>query len=347
MPDSIHRTRKNPSLPCGGVMPQTLPRSLLARECTAETVEAAEEKSPREAFLKHLKSRGRYCYRRYSGLPLRYAGGKSLAVGYIIEHLPHKVMRLVSPFLGGGSVEIACAKELGLQVQGYDVFDILTNYWQVQLRSPIQLAQRIAEWQPTRPTYAQVKQRLQAHWNQTNPITDRVELAAHYWFNHNLSYGPGFLGWFSNIYEKPGRFERLLEKVRSFRCKNLRVRQGSFEKTLTQHRQDFLYCDPPYYLDGDSKMFRGIYPQRNFPVHHKGFDHTALRKLLHEHKGGFILSYNDCQTVRDGYADFRIVKVKWQYTLGQGETRIGKNRHENGTEHHVKESHELLIVKDA
>ena len=120
--------------------------------------------------------------------------------------------------------------------------------------------------------------------------------------------------------------------------------QGSFERTIPRHRDDFLYCDPPYYLDGDSRMFRGIYPQRNFPVHHKGFDHAALRDLLHEHTGGFILSYNDCEVIRDWYADFQIVEVEWQYTLGQGETRIGKNRIENGTRHHVKKSHELLIV---
>ena len=92
-------------------------------------------------------------------------------------------------------------------------------------------------------------------------------------------------------------------------------------------------------------MFRGIYPQRNFPVHHNGFDHGALRDLLLKHEGGFILSYNDCQTIREWYKNFYIVDVEWQYTLGQGETRIGKNRIENGAEHHVKKSHELLIIK--
>jgi DNA adenine methylase len=60
-----------------------------------------------------------------------------------------------------------------------------------------------------------------------------------------------------------------------------------------------------------------------------------------------VLSYNDCSTVREWYADFRIVEVEWQYTLGQGETRIGKNRLENSADGYVKDSHELLIVKDA
>ena len=298
----------------------------------------------RHEFLQGLRSNGKFKYSRYNGLPLRYAGGKSLAVGHILEHLPDDVKYLVSPFFGGGSFEIACAKELGLIVDGYDVFDILTTYWKIQLNKPIKLANRISQWDPTPDEYATVKQTLQKHWRGERTIADKLELAAHYWFNHNLSYGPGFLGWMSKIYADRNRFERLVEKVRSFRCKNLRVRSGSFEKVIPKHQKAFLYCDPPYYLDGDSRMFRGIYPQRNFPVHHDGFKHEVLCDLLKSHMGGFILSYNDCATIRDWYSEFKIIEVEWQYTLGQGETRIGKNRIKNGTKHHVKRSHELIIV---
>ena len=320
--------------------------SLAILEPRTERATESPESSPRDLFLRQLRSQGKYRYRRYSGLPLRYAGGKSLAVGHVIEQLPDGLTRLVSPFVGGASVEIACARELGIQVKGYDVFEILTDYWQAQLASPVELAQRIAEWEPTKEVYASVKRRLKGQWDKSEPIEDKLELAAHYWFNHNLSYGPGFLGWMSGIYEEPDRFQRLLDKVRTFRCPGLSVEQGSFEEVMPQHRDDFLYCDPPYYLDGDSKMFRGIYPQRNFPVHHKGFDHALLRDLLEQHRGGFVLSYNDCSTVREWYADYRIVEVEWQYTLGQGETRVGKNRLDRGDTSYVKGSHELLIIKD-
>ena len=298
----------------------------------------------KDYFLSRLKSKGKFKYTRYNGLPLRYAGGKSLGVGHIVEHIPAGLDRLMSPFIGGGSVEIACAKELGVQVRGYDVFDILVNYWQVQLASNRELSDTLETWQPTKAQYADIKTRLKAHWTQESLIADPVALAAHYWFNHNLSYGPGFLGWMSKIYESPERYVRAVNKVRSFECPSLSVEQGSFEETIPVHSGEFLYCDPPYYLD-EGKMFRGIYPQRNFPVHHKGFDHGLLRDLLHAHTGGFVLSYNDCATIREWYADFQIIEVRWQYTLGQGETRIGKNRIEKGTGH-VKQSHELLIVKE-
>ena len=298
-------------------------------------------------FLSNLTSKNskrKYKYSRYNGLPLRYAGGKSLAVGHIIEHIPNNITKLVSPFFGGGSVEIACAKELGIPVKGYDIFNILTNYWRMQINSPDKLANALSYLQPTQKQYNEVKERLRQHWKKEKPIANKLDLAFHYWFNHNLSYGPGFLGWMSKIYEDPIRYKRLVDKVRNFRCPGLSVACADFQKSIPKHSEDFLYCDPPYYLEGDSKMFKGIYPQRNFPIHHKEFPHESLRELLLAHKGGFVLSYNDCKTIRRWYSDFKIIKVKWQYTLGQGETRIGKNRIENGTQHYVKNSHELLIL---
>src|SRR3972149_10614488 len=76
------------------------------------SISFAERKS---AFLYKLKSPSDESrYKRYTGTPIRYAGGKSLAVGLIIERIPNGVQRVISPFLGGGSVEVACAIELDL-----------------------------------------------------------------------------------------------------------------------------------------------------------------------------------------------------------------------------------------
>jgi hypothetical protein len=88
-------------------------------------------------FLKSL--RAKKGYKRYIESPLRYGGGKSLAVGNIIEYLPDTITRVVSPFMGGGSVEIAIAKELGIEVVAYDIFELLVNYWNVQINYPKEL----------------------------------------------------------------------------------------------------------------------------------------------------------------------------------------------------------------
>ncbi len=47
-------------------------------------------------FLHNLRSNnGRY--KRYIKAPLRYGGGKSLAVGLIVEYIPNGVSRIISP----------------------------------------------------------------------------------------------------------------------------------------------------------------------------------------------------------------------------------------------------------
>ena len=118
----------------------------------------------------------------------------------------------------------------------------------------------------------------------------------------------------------------------------------SFEKVLPEFRNDFLYCDPPYYLGNDSTLFKGLYPQRNFPIHHNNFNHELLRDLLQNHKGGFILSYNDSPTIRRWYKNCEIVELPIHYTMGQGETRIGVNR-KRENRNHIKKTKELLIIK--
>ncbi|NPA43787.1 MAG: DNA adenine methylase [Chlorobi bacterium] len=297
----------------------------------------------KQSFLSKYKSPKTGKYKRYLGAPIRYAGGKSLAVGYIIELLPTHINKVVSPFIGGGSVEVALAKELNLEVVGYDIFDILVNFWQVLLERPGDLYDRLKEFKPTKECYYKNKEILKSHWEGKIRL-DPLELAAQYFFNHNLSYGPGFLGWTSEIYLREDKYQKMIEKLRDFHVPKLKVFQGDFKDVIPRHQNDFLYLDPPYYLKGDSKMFKGIYPQRNFPIHHNNFDHALLKDLLKNHKGGFILSYNDCHQIREWYKEYQIFKPSWQYTMGQGETRIGLNRIRNGS-NHIKESHELLIYK--
>lgn len=297
----------------------------------------------KEEFLYKLKGKGKK-YKRYLGSPLRYAGGKSWAVGYVIEKLPSNLKRLISPFFGGGSIEIAVAKELNVEVFGFELFDILVNYWKVQIEQPEELCRELKKLKPDKKIYNQIKEILKKHWK-GEIVLPSLKLAAYYYFNHNLSYGPGFLGWMSSVYANQETYNRLLERVRNFYVKNLTVECSSFEQVIPNFQNDFLYCDPPYYLGEDSTLFRGLYPQRNFPIHHNNFNHELLRDLLYNHKNGFILSYNDSPTIRQWYKDFEIIELPIHYTMGQGETRIGVNRIKDNR-NHIKKTKELLIIKN-
>ena len=76
----------------------------------------------------------------------------------------------------------------------------------------------------------------------------------------------------SSVYNDEKKYNNMLNRVKNFNVKNLEVYNETFETSIPKHINDFLYLDPPYFLEGDSKMFRGIYPMRNFPIHHNGFD---------------------------------------------------------------------------
>lgn len=301
-------------------------------------------KQKKEDFLDNIKSKNSKSmnkYKRVAESPIRYAGGKSLAVGHVIKLLPNNLQRIISPFFGGGSIEIAISKYLDLEVIGYDIFDILMNYWKFQIENPKLLYKELKKLKPNKETFSKIRLILKDHWGKKIKLSP-LALAVYFFFNFNLSYGPGFLGWTSKIYLDEKRYKRMIERVRDFNPKNLIVGCASFEEIFNKYPNDFFYCDPPYYIGKDSKMFKGVYPMRNIPIHHKGFKHELLRDLLKKHKGGFILSYTNCSTIIEWYKEFQQFFPSWQYTMGQGETRIGKNRKENG-DNHVKKSHEIII----
>ena len=294
--------------------------------------------------------------------PIRYAGGKSKAYNTISEYLPFfpKPKRIISPFMGGGSLEVRWASEQNIPVLGFDVFWVLTNYWNHQIHQGEDLYDILKDLPCNKSEYNKVKEELQRwdevqllfrdwptdHYKREPKYIDDLLGAAYYFYNHNLSFGPAFLGWFSSVYEDEyKKYYRMINRVRDFKCPNLRVEHKSFEEVIPNFPNDMIYLDPPYYMkkDSDNKMFKGLYPNNNWPVHHNDFDHELMRDLLHSHKGSFILSYNNCETIREYYKDFKQVFPDWKYSYGQGETRIGKNRTDGKI---TKESHEILIIKE-
>jgi len=291
--------------------------------------------------------------------PIRYAGGKSKAIKQITPFVKDST-KIISPFFGGGSLEVYWASQ-GKEVIGFDLFDALVNFWNVLLNNRDLLVSKLREIEPNINEYNRIKEILMK-WDKTQEmlkdwktdhykredvvVLDEVTAASYYYFNHNTSYGPGYLGWGSSVYLNQSKWDKMIEKISQFNLPNLSVFNKSFENVIPDYPNEMLYLDPPYFLqkDSDNKMFTGIYPMRNIPIHHDGFNHELLRDLLYNHDGPFVLSYNNCETIREYYADFEQHFPTWNYSMGNGETRVGKNRKEMGITN-SKDSHEILIVK--
>ena len=305
-------------------------------------------------------------YKRVCSSPLRYAGGKTKAIGLILENLPKlREKKIVSPFFGGGSVELCLSQTLDIQVIGYDIFGLLVNFWNVLIHNKDEFINELKKFDINEDEFTYNRHVLLNYWDKIKPAelkyvtkkkvllkdedltkldNNKIMQAVHYYYNMTLSYGPMFLGWPSSNEINAEKFKRKITKLEQLNLKNLSVECKNFAEILEQHKDDFLFLDPPYYLDGDSKMFKGMYPNCNFAIHHNNFDHVNLATLLKQHQGGFLLTYNNCSKVREMYEDCLFEYPEWQYTYGQGEKRIGKNREKN-TSNNVKESHEIIIIK--
>lgn len=332
----------------------------------SKIMEMEKDKIYLKNYLEKIKSKSdNIKYKRICLSPLRYAGGKSKAIGLILENLPSlKEKKIISPFFGGGSFELVLSKELGFEVIGYDIFEFLTDFWNELINNNDKLVNELKKLIPDKENYTRNRHILLNYWDKVKPkdlnynTKNKLELteeekqimdndktiqSAYYYYNMQLSYGPMFLGWASSIYLKNDKYNNIIKKIKGIDLGNLQVNCDIFENVIKRHNDEFLYLDPPYYLDEDSKMFKGMYPNCNFPIHHKNFNHKLMRDLLKNHKGGFIITYNNCSTIREWYKEFKQVFPQWQYTYGQGEVRIGKNR-KNNKQDNIKESHEIFII---
>jgi len=97
-----------------------------------ESYPLEKDSNPELKTYLHKISKGDGTFKRVLISPLRYAGGKSKAIGLILNNMPElQEKKIVSVFMGGGSFELTMSQHLGYKVIGYDIFEMLTNFWNV------------------------------------------------------------------------------------------------------------------------------------------------------------------------------------------------------------------------
>ena len=231
---------------------------------------------------------------------LRYPGGKSRAVSEIMQYFPEDLKTLVSPFLGGGAIELECARR-GIRVYGYDSFNPLITFWKYVINSPELLSEEVEKYHPLDKSTFYKLQKTQMD------IEDSMEKAAVFYVLNRSSFsGATLSGGMS-----PGhpRFnEASINRLAKFKIQNLSVECLDFKDSIEKHPDDFLYLDPPYLTH--QKLYG------NKGSHHKSFDHQGLADILKKRKG-WVLSYNNCQEVRELYKDYKIIEPKWAYGMGK------------------------------
>lgn len=235
--------------------------------------------------------------------PLRYPGGKTRAVKILLQFIPEEANSICSPFFGGGSLELALAAQ-GRKVHGYDSFMPLVNFWQHALKNATALAQKVLKLLPMK------KQSFYALQKEITAMPNDMERAAVYFALNRCSFsGCTLSGGMS-----PGhpRFtESAIARLENFRVRNLSVKADDFARSIPRHEKDFLYLDPPYYLQ------QRLYGEGE---DHIAFDHEGLAHLLRQ-RDSWILSYNDCKYIRALYRGYRFRTPNWIYGMCNGDKK--------------------------
>ena len=253
--------------------------------------------------------------------PIGYPGGKRLSLPSILPYIPHNVKVLVSPFIGGASIELACLKR-GISVYGYDLFEPIVEFWQELRSNKEKLTNEILSWHPMNQekfTYLLEKSR---------EFPNRTQRAAAYYIINKNTFS-GFAYQRKNIlqYGMKVRFApHSINKLRFYNLNKLIVRKSHWEDTLSRHDNEFFYCDPPYYF---SNMSRANMYGFNGELHRE-FNHEKFAEAIQK-KEFWLISYNNEPYINELYKNCVQIPVSWRYSM----STVNRNY-----------CNELLIISD-
>lgn len=230
--------------------------------------------------------------------PLRYPGGKTRGVEFITSFFPKNLDTLLSPFFGGGSIELSIASR-GTRVLGYDIFLPLVEFWQCLTADPKKLSKEVEKFFPL-PKH----KFYELQTTQTKFKTKFERAAVYYVLNRSSFSGATLSGGMSPAH--PRFTHSSIERLKEFYNPNIIIEKSDFKQSLLKHPFMFTYLDPPYLIESS------LYGKKGDA--HKDFEHEVLAKILKKREH-WILSYNDCSTIRELYAGFNILIPNWKYGM--------------------------------
>ena len=273
---------------------------------------------------------------------ISWVGGKKALRDLIYQRMPKEFGRYIEVFGGGGWVlfgrrpdtamevyndfnsdlanlfrcvrdrPMALLKELNfLPLNGRDEFFILKSFLEKEeftneyLKEELEIAEQFL----TDPELKEIRSLLLE-----NARMNDVKRAAAFFKLIRYSYGSGCTSFGCQPFNIRKTFQLIWQGSR--RLKDTVIENKDFEALIRQYDREnaFIYCDPPYYQT-----------EGHYAVEYKKEDHYRLRDTLAVCKGKWLVSYNDCEFIRELYQDFRIESVTRLNNLAQ--------RYDNGCEY--------------
>lgn len=228
---------------------------------------------------------------------ISWIGGKNCLKKKIIEQFPESFDRYIEVFGGAGWVLFGKKKHAELEVFN-DINGELINLYRCVKYHPESL-QKELEWiLISREQFFDCISQ-----NEVRGMTD-IQRAARFYCRIKLSFGADLRSFGVRSRDMQATISYLQEI--SKRLNRVIIENVDFGRLIkTYDRKTALfYCDPPYYE-----------AEKYYPDKFQLEDHHRLKESLSEIKGRFILSYNDCQEIRQLYKEYLIIEVDRQDNL--------------------------------
>lgn len=254
--------------------------------------------------------------------PLRYPGGKTRACKIldtlISEHFKiEEYNEFLSPFFGGGSFEFFMQNKYSKKLIVNDKFIPLYNFWLNCKNNKNKLCNILTKnLGINKDTFLKLRNTIINH-------EDQFSQATYYFIINRCSFSGATLSGGFSLEASVKRFtSSSIDRINNLDLSNFEIYNLDFEDFIKTYYQEnkFMFLDPPYYLEKKSKLYG------NNGDLHEFFDHEKLYNILKDKKN-WLMTYNNCEFIKDMYKDFLIIEVSWSYSMNK-----------------TKESSELVII---
>lgn len=237
---------------------------------------------------------------------MSWIGGKKSSRDIIIPRFPLYYEKYIEVFGGGGW--ILFAKPPGNDHEVFNDFNSnVSNLFTCVRDHSAELIERLRYVLNSRDDFERIKHII----SEKAEIGD-VKRAAEFYQLIRYSYASGCDSFGGKPHSMWSNFP-IIEQA-SRRLQKVVIENRDFEKLISLHDSEvsFFYCDPPYYNT------ESYYENVGF----EKADHERLRNTLVNSKSKFLVSYNDCEEIRqlyDGYTMYsyeRLNNIRQRYDGG-------------------------------
>jgi len=244
--------------------------------------------------------------------PLRYPGGKTRACKIIDKIISeyfdiNNIDTLISPFFGGGSFEFYFQNKYNVKLIVNDKFTPLYNFWQQVKTNKYLLCGEL------RKITSVTKDQFASYRNTIMDLNNNVlQQAVQYFLINRCSFsGATLSGGFSQEASTKRFTPSSIKKIEELDFTNIEIYNDDFTDFIRLHyavKNALLFLDPPYYLEKKSKLYG------NNGDMHENFNHQLLFDAL-QGKKNWLITYNNCEYIRNMYKDYVILEVNWSYGM--------------------------------